>query len=282
MSQTGSELSPDTTLLAAMAVCDVIDLTVTMAEHLPSAWPTHVPFQRKIFNWYVEASGQIQPVHALRGPYQTAWLALDEHCGTHFDAAVHFIPPPDSGLPLANALGLESGDKVELHRLMGPAAVIDVTELRGPGDGGISPEITPALIERWEATHGQLQPGEIVLFRSDWDDLYQPMPDGSAYVFDPFVLGKGPGWPTPGTDALQLLLDREVRTIGLDGVSIGATHDGAPAHQFGLGRGMLYVELLANLRLLPARGAYFLFLPIKIANSTGGPGRAIALVPRAG
>lgn len=281
MSESGTALNTEATaLIAAMSSCDVIDLTVMMAEQLPAAWPTHVPFQRKIFNWYAEPTGQIQPLHALRGPYQTAWLALDEHCGTHFDAAIHFIPPPDSGLPHAGELGLETGDKVALNRLMGPAAVIDVTELRGPGDGGISPEITPEIIERWEADHGQLEAGDFVLFRSDWDDLYQPMPAGSAYVFDPFVLAKGPGWPTPGVSALQLLLDRRVKTIGLDGVSVGACHDGAPAHQYGLGRGMLYVELLANLRRLPPRGAFFIFLPIKVANSTGGPGRAIALVPR--
>jgi len=30
--------------------------------------------------------------------------------------------------------------------------------------------------------------------------------------------------------------------------------------------------------LLPVRGAYFMFLPVKLAGSTGAPGRAIALV----
>ena len=49
--------------------------------------------------------------------------------------------------------------------MMGPAAVIDVTELTGQGEGGVSPEITPEMIERWEAQHGQLRPEDIVLFR---------------------------------------------------------------------------------------------------------------------
>jgi len=30
---------------------------------------------------------------------------------------------------------------------------------------------------------------------------------------------------------------------------------------------------------LPARGGFFCFLPLKIGGSTGGPGRAIALLP---
>ena len=270
------------TLVAALQGRELIDLSVTLAEHLPAAWPTHMPFQRKIYNWYASRPDQIQPIHGFRGPYQTAWLTLDEHCGTHFDAPTHFIPPPDSGLPLASELGRETGDKVDLGRLVGPVAVIDATELTGQGSGGVSPEITPELIERWEGSNGPLRSGEIVLFRTDYDDLYQPMPEGSAYVLDPFLLKHGSGWPTPGIPALQLLLDRGVRVVGLDGVSVGSSHDGAPPHQFGLGHGMLYIELLANLRRLPPRGALFIFLPIKIGGSSGGPGRAIAFVPKGG
>ena len=268
------------TLVAAVEGCELVDLSVTLAEDLPAHWPTHMPFQRKVYNWYASLPDQIQPIYGFRGPYQTAWLALDEHCGTHFDAAVHFIPPPDSGLPHAGELGLETGDKVELGRLMGPAAVIDATELTGTGVGGVSPEIEPGLIERWEAEHGRLRAGEVVLFRTDYDELYRPMPEGSAYALDPFVRQQGSGWPTPGIPALELLLDRGVRVVGLDGVSVGSSHAGAPPHQFGLGRGMLYVELLTNLDRLPPRGAFFIFLPLKIGGSTGGPGRAIALVPR--
>ena len=45
---------------------------------------------------------------------------------------------------------------------------------------------------------------------------------------------------------------------------------------------MRYVELLTNLAELPVRGALFVFLPVKIAGSSGGPGRAMALLPRGG
>ena len=45
---------------------------------------------------------------------------------------------------------------------------------------------------------------------------------------------------------------------------------------------MRYIELLTNLSELPVRGAYFVFLPVKIAGSSGGPGRAMALLPRDG
>ena len=268
-------------LLAAVQGCELVDLTVTLAEYLPAHWPTHMPFQRKVYNWYASrAEDQIQPVHGFRGPYHTAWLVLDEHCGTHIDAPAHFIPPPGSGLPHAGEMNRQTIDQVDLGKLIGPAAVIDATELTGQGEGGVSPEITPALIERWEAEHGRLQAGEIVLFRTDWDDRYRPIPDGGGYVLNPFLLQTGPGWPTPDIPALQLLLDRGVVTVGLDGVSVGASHNGPPPHQFGLGHGMLFVELLANLRRLPPRGAFFACLPLKIEGGSAGPARAIALVPR--
>lgn len=260
--------------------CELIDLTVLIAENLPASWPTHVPFQRKVYNWYADLPGQVQPIRSLTGPYQTAWWAIDEHCGTHFDAPTHFIPPPDSGLPVASELGLKTGDKTDLSRLMGPAAVIDVSELSDQGEGGVSAEIMPEHIERWEAEHGQLQPDEVVLFRSDWDERYLRRPDGDSYAFKPFVLKEGPGWPTPDVPALQLLLDRGVKTVGIDGVSVGSSHAGVVPHQFGLGNDMLYIELLANLRKLPPRGTFFIFLPLKVEGSTGGPGRAIAFVPR--
>jgi isatin hydrolase len=267
-------------LLSLLTNFDVVDLTVPLAEELPGAWPAHMPFQRKVYNWYAARQDQIQPVHGFRGPYQTAWLTLDEHCGTHIDAPSHFIPPPGSGLPHEGTFGTVSLEQLPLTRMMGPVAVIDVTELNDTTSGGVSPEITPEHITAWEAAHGELMPGEIVLFRSDWDARYLPMPEGSGYVSDSFVLGKGSGWPTPGIPALELLLDRKVTTIGLDGVSVGAAHNGAPPHQFGLGRGMLYIELLANLKALPPRGAYFIFLPINIRGGSAGPGRAIGLVPK--
>ncbi len=39
------------------------------------------------------------------------------------------------------------------------------------------------------------------------------------------------------------------------------------------------MEVLTNLGELPVREAYFAFLPLKIAGSSGSPGRAIALLP---
>jgi isatin hydrolase len=42
---------------------------------------------------------------------------------------------------------------------------------------------------------------------------------------------------------------------------------------------MAIVEALFALGQLPPRGAWFLFLPIRLIDGTGGPGRALAVLP---
>src|SRR5581483_8812956 len=161
-------------MLAGLANGEIVDLTVTLAEHLPAAWPAHMPFQRKVYSWFETRHGAPQDTQGWRGPYHTGWVTLDEHCGTHVDAPSHFIPPPDSGLPNASPLGLISGADLDLRDLVGPAADIDVTDMFEQAGPGESPLVGPERIEAWEAEHGRLQPGDVVLFATGWDRHYRP------------------------------------------------------------------------------------------------------------
>jgi kynurenine formamidase len=256
----------------------VVDLSLCLAEDLPCSWPVHMPFQHKVFNWFTDVPGQPAPLVGSRGPYQTRWLLMDEHTGTHFDAPTHGVPPADSGLPGAGPAGEISSERVPLTDLMGPAAVIDVTALVGAAAPGESPLVEPAQIERFEREHGRIEPDDVVLLRADWDRHYHSGPRGSAYLHDSVVAKSGPGWPAPSGAAVELLAARGVRCLGTDGVSMGAAHDGASAHEAGLSRGMLFVEGLARLVELPARGSWFVFMPIKVRGGTGGPGRAAAFL----
>ncbi|WP_214110109.1 hypothetical protein [Acrocarpospora catenulata] len=103
---------------------------------------------------------------------------------------------------------------------------------------------------------------------------------GGRYVSDAITHRRGAAWPAPSPDTMKLLLSRGVRCVGTDGASMGPAEDGAATHVVGLSGGMVFIECLANLRELPPQGALFVFLPVKVARSSGGPGRAIALVPR--
>jgi isatin hydrolase len=259
----------------------VVDLSLTVAEDLPGSWPTHVPFQQKIFNWFAPRPDDLSPVSDRGGPYQTRWMVIDDHTGTHFDAPTHFIPPPDSGLPNASPAGLVAGDQVPVTQLMGRAAVIDISGLAGQAGPARSATATGETVLAWESAHRRLGGGDVVLFRTGWDRKYLPGPDGTGYTADVVVGRTAEGWPAPDVSAIELLIDRGVECVGIDAPSIGAVHDPIPVHVRGLSSGVVYIEGLANLAELPAAGGYFIFLPVKVRGATGGPGRAIGFFPSA-
>lgn len=257
----------------------IVDLSLVLAEELPAAWATHMPYQQKTFNYFTGRDDQVAPLKSETGPYQTRWLLIDEHTGTHVDAPAHFIPPPDSGLPHAGPAGTVTVEQIPLDRLIGPAAVIDIPDDLPGSAPGVSPVITEELVRDWEAQHGALQGGEIVLFRTGWDRRYVTGPDGKAYSHAPLVTRSEPGWPAPDVDAMRVIIDSGVRCVGTDGASMGSADNGAPVHQLGLAAGVVFIEALAGLDQLPVRGATFCFAPLKVARGTGAPGRAFAWVP---
>ena len=261
----------------ALSGANVVDLSVTLSEKLPGTWPGHMSYAHKNWNWFAEVEGPAGKTRSA-APYQTNFVLIDEHCGTHFDAPTHFIPPEDSGLPYASSLGAETGDKVPVGDLMGPAVVVDVRFLQEEGEPGVSPFITADHLRAWEAENGEISAGEVVLLRTGWDRFYVEGDEGLRFMHGSLVTGDAPGWPAPSPDMAVYLHEKGVKLIGIDAPSIGSAHDGIPVHQEGLGRGLRYVEILTNLGELPTRGAFFVFLPLKIGGSSGGPGRAVAFV----
>jgi isatin hydrolase len=155
----------------------VIDLSVTLSEGLPGTWPGHMTFAHHNWNWFAEVEGPTGRTRSI-GPYQTNFLVIDEHCGTHFDAPTHFVSSEGSGLPLAGPLGAETGDRVPAEDFMGQAVVVDMRSLSAEGKPGVSPFITGEHVRAWEGEHGPINEGEVVLFRTGWDRHYVEGEDG--------------------------------------------------------------------------------------------------------
>lgn len=268
-----------------LAVADLfdmrlVDLTLLLAEELPAAWAKHMPYQQKTFNYFTSVDEQVSPLKSATGPYQTRWLLIDEHTGTHVDAPAHFIPELKTGLPEAAEAGDITVEQIPLDQLIGPAVVIDIPEDLPGSAAGISPIISRDFLAEWEEANGEIAAGDIVLFRSNWDRRYVAGAAGLAYCHDPLVTGKGPGWPAPDEEAMRHLMDRAVMCVGTDGASMGSVHSGAGVHHVGLGARVAFIEALGHLHQLPVRGAIFCFAPLKVARGTGAPGRAFAWVPR--
>ncbi|MBX3443459.1 MAG: cyclase family protein [Planctomyces sp.] len=172
-------------------------------------------------------------------------------------------------------------EKVPLDWTCGPARVVDVRSLVGSVERSqwpASPEITPALLEAWEAEHGRLREGDVVLLRTGHLDAhYRESPEEAGAWADPQA-GKAEGWPALGPDAVVFLKSRGIRCVGTDAPDLGGVDARrALMTYWALGsREMVGVEFLHNLGNVPD-GAYFLFAALKIADCHGGPGRAIVL-----
>jgi kynurenine formamidase len=245
----------------------IVDLSVTLSEHLPATWPEHMPFAHKNWSWFEEDELPTGACTCSLGPYVTHFFILDEHAGTHVDAPSHYFREGDSS------------EKIDLSKLIGPAAVIDLRHLDGEAEDGASPAITVAHLEAWEAEYGRFEPGEIALLLTGWSKHYVKGEAGRAFLHEPVVLQSRPAWPAPEADAAIFLHERGVNAIGIDAPSMGSAEEGNEVHRAGLSREMAFIEGLTNLDQLPARGASFVFLPIKMAVASGAPGRAIAVLP---
>lgn len=252
MSPSEAATRPNAIVLGQSA--QIVDLSLPLDEGLPCAWPGHTAFATRI------------DVDFGRGAsYRTGSVVMDEHSGTHVDAPVHAIA------------GARTAASIPLGDLIGPAVVIDV-QVGGTGAAaGRSSTIGADMLLDAERADGRLQPGDIVLLRTGWDDRYVPFPAGSAYVEAPLG-GEDVGWPALDESFIELVVERGVRCVGTDAPSIAPIHDPGPVHVHALGSGLWPVEGLARLATLPRRGATFAFLPLFLSGS-GAPGRAIGLIP---
>lgn len=243
----------------------IIDLSVPLSVDYPCGWPGHAPFTVE-GHWFED--------HQI--PYAHQVIAMDEHTGTHFDAPAHFIPP--AGSAFYNGPGRHvTSDEVPLEAFTGPARVIDARASKSETPGE-SPWIDPSYVDRAVEQHGQLRPGDVVLFHTGWSDShYVEGEAGSAFVADPLA-GRGEAWPAPSAETIHRVADAGVAAIGVDTPTLGAIQDSFGPHLAALERGLVVVEELVRLGELPPVGALFIFLPLKLVGGSGAPGRAVGIL----
>lgn len=233
---------------------DVVDLTYPFDEHT-LYWPNSPStFELKQLALGPTPAGFFYAANSFSAP---------EHGGTHIDAPIHFS---EHGVTL---------DQIPVRQLIGPAMVIDITAKTATDRDY---RLTAADVREWESRNGMIPSGAIVLLRTGWGKRY---PDRKSYFGD-----DTPGatnnlhFPSFGEDAARLIVnERRAGAIGLDTPSI----DYGPStnfivHQIAMGANVPGLENIANLDRLPARGAWVIALPMKIAKGSGGPLRIVALV----
>ena len=190
-----------------------------------------------------------------------------EHGGTHLDAPVHFA---------------RNGDKaheIPLRRLVGAAVVVNVSRA-ALADRDY--RVTRADFAAHERRHGRIPRRAIVLLRTGYSRFW---PDRERYLG---TAERGeqavPKLHFPGLHprgARWLVRRRAVRAVGIDTASIDYGQSKLFRSHRILGAANVPVfENLANLGRLPARGSLVIALPMKITGGSGGPLRAMAIVPR--
>jgi kynurenine formamidase len=227
----------------------VVDMTYAINGKLP-AWPG----DGRTFEAKVEATPEKD------GYFARSFWTL-EHYGTHLDAPAHFPP------------GKEYLDQIPVEHLFAPAVVIDVRE-----EASKDPDyrLRVMRVEKWEALHGRIPAGAVVLLRTGWASRW---PDQARYRnMDAAGVMHFPGF---SVEAARLLIERGAVGLGIDTLSIdyGASKD-FEVHRVDLPAGLYNLENLANLEQLPEAGAFLISAPIKLEGGSGGPVRVFALLPR--
>ena len=227
----------------------VVDMTYAISDKLPT-WPG----DEHAFEAKTVATPEKDGYFA-----RSFWML--EHFGTHMDAPAHFPP------------GKATLDQIPVAHFFGPAVVIDVRE-EDAKDADY--RLTVARAQEWEAAHGRIPSGAIVLLRTGWSSRW---PDQARYRnTDANGVMHFPGY---SVEAAKLLVNRGAVGLGIDTLSV----DYGPSKEFevhhvDLPAGLFNLENVANLDQLPETGAFVIAAPIKLEGGSGGPVRIFAILPK--
>ncbi len=175
-------------------------------------------------------------------------LHLGSQSGTHVDAPAHL----DDSLPTV--------DELPLERFIGRARIVDARSV--PARGAIG----PALVDI------DLVPGTIVLIATGWASRWNT----ADYPAHPYL----------HPDAAQLLVNKGIRTVGVDAPSIDPSETAdltLPAHRILCGAHAVIAENLTALdELVTAQAAgepiEVSLFPLPLRGGDGAPVRAVARI----
>lgn len=198
-----------------------------------------VPLKNGMAHWPGDPTVNISRVRDLEkgDTVNLSTISMGAHSGTHVDAPLHFIN------------GGEGVDEIPLETLVGRARVIEIRDTES-----IKPD---------ELKEHHIRPGERILFKT--------FNSSHAWQSDKFV----EDFVFISDSAARFLVERKVRAVGIDYLSVGSyKHGGSEVHKILLAGGVWIIEGLDLSPVVP--GNYELIcLPLKLVQGDGAPARAI-------
>jgi arylformamidase len=175
---------------------------------------------------------------AAGGTANTSQVTLSVHCGTHVDAPHHFMNDQ------------RTVEGLSMDILVGRAYVLYLPDVD---------LITAAVLRSAEIPPRTRR----LLFKTRNSEYWAK----DVKQFQPNFVGISP-------DGAEFLVDRNVKLVGIDYLSVAPYKSSTPTHRILLGAGMIVLEGL-NLSKV-SQGRYTLHcLPLKLAGSDGAPARVI-------
>ncbi len=198
-----------------------------------------VPLRNGMVHWPGDAGFRAERVRDMvdGDACNLSRVSMGMHTGTHIDAPLHFI---HDGAAI---------DRMPLDATIGPARVLQIE------DAG---SIEPAELKRHD-----IRSGERLLFKT--------RNSTRAWQTDEFVTD----YVHVSLDAARFLVERKVRTVGIDYLSVGGyERDGNEVHRMLLGAGIWLIEGL-NLAAVTPGDYELICLPLRYENGDGAPARAV-------
>ena len=168
-------------------------------------------------------------------------LDMEIHIGTHVDAPWHFVS------------GAKTIDQVPLNILMGEATVVEMPDVSSITADNLEALNLPTGIER-------------LLFHTSNSLLWE----NKSTEFEPNFVALAP-------DAARWVVDRQIKLVGVDYLSVQRYGDPPDTHQILLGAEVIVIEGL-NLSGVKSGRYNLSCLPLKLIGAEGSPARAV-LVP---
>jgi kynurenine formamidase len=257
-------------MILAASTAALVQAAPVLAQDLSGRWVdlTH-PFNAESVYWPTAEMFEKETVaegQTESGFYYSAYnFSAAEHGGTHLDAPIHF------------AEGANTADEIPVEQMIGPGFVIDVS---AQAAADVDYRVSATDIEAFEAEHGPLPAGAIVLLNTGRASLY---PDRETYMG---TAERGADavanlhFPGLGLDGAQLLVERGIGAVGIDTPSIDyGQSTNFETHVELMTNNIPAFENVADMSGLPPTGSMIVALPMKIEGGSGGPLRIVAMLP---